>query len=237
MDAATRLNLIDFLFTENGVIASTLENNACKHFQCPREKLDGILDEECVDSFIDLWENVYLHILPNFFGMVYSLEKYNPNIQLRKKFLIHFRDKVLVRVFSEVNYFGRNVPILYPILFAIDIQTMSNTKGYWKFKTLMNRLMGTEIINPRRLTVLSDDQDFLTPLPILPSRVSANLRFNRQTSEIAISTVSVSTSHARQTSLNETNKERSGTLPSPKRSVHFVDEIEDDFDDETTVHV
>ena len=56
------------------MIASTLENNACKHFQCPREELDGILDEECVDLFIDLWENIYLHILPNFFGMVYSLE-------------------------------------------------------------------------------------------------------------------------------------------------------------------
>uniref|UniRef100_A0AC34GEM8 Uncharacterized protein n=1 Tax=Panagrolaimus sp. ES5 TaxID=591445 RepID=A0AC34GEM8_9BILA len=90
----------------------------------------------------------------------------------------------------------------------------------------------------RRLTVLSDDQDFLTPLPILAPRVATNLRFNRQQSEIAISTVTTSTSHARQTSLNETNnKERSGTLPSPKRSVHFVDEIEDDFDDETTVHV
>jgi hypothetical protein len=131
----------------------------------------------------------------------------------------------------------RNVPLLYPLLFAIDIQTMSNTKNYWKFKTLMNKLMGIEVTNPRRLTVLSDDQDFLSPLPNLRRRGSSKT-LNRQISEIAIpTTVPPTTNHARQTSLNETNnKERSSTL-SPKRSVHFVDEIEYDFDDTTTVEV
>ena len=69
-------------------------------------------------------------------------------------------------------------------------------------------------------------------------RVSSNLRLNRQISEIAISTtIPTSTNHARQTSLNETNKEQRSSTLSPKRSVHFVDEIEYDFDDTTTVEV
>ncbi|KAE9548373.1 hypothetical protein FO519_008411, partial [Halicephalobus sp. NKZ332] len=155
MDDQKKLELIDFLFAPNGVLPSTLENNACKHFECSSEELDGVLDYDTLETLLSLWEKIHQQILPNFVAMVYPLEKYDRRLQLRKKFLTFFRDKVLVKILSSLDFNPKNFQ-LFPLLFVIDIQTMNNSSRYWEFKDLMNKLLGTKLKISRKISILSE---------------------------------------------------------------------------------
>ncbi|KAH7697414.1 hypothetical protein AAVH_35504 [Aphelenchoides avenae] len=77
LDDVAKTALIDFLASEDGAIASTLGNNACKHFNCSTEELEYVLDEENVDSLVELWNRTYTLILPTIYGMLYPLEVYS----------------------------------------------------------------------------------------------------------------------------------------------------------------
>ncbi|KAH7704365.1 hypothetical protein AAVH_28441 [Aphelenchoides avenae] len=82
LDDVAKTALIDFLASEDGAIASTLGNNACKHFNCSTEELEYVLDEENVDSLVELWHRTYTLILPTIYGMLYPLE--GPQAKLKK---------------------------------------------------------------------------------------------------------------------------------------------------------
>ena len=65
---------------QNGVLPSTLENDACKFFECSSDELDGLIDYDTIEVLLSFWEKIYQQILPNFIAMVYPLEVRNSKI-------------------------------------------------------------------------------------------------------------------------------------------------------------
>ncbi|KAI1727024.1 hypothetical protein Ddc_04306 [Ditylenchus destructor] len=148
----TKTKLIDFIASMQGAIASTLENNACKQFNCAPDDLESMFNadvdmEEVLEKLFQLWDALLHQIVPNTFGMLYPLEQFDASFGVKRTVLIHFRDRVLVRLFCRFN-----PPLelcvlnkwrkLFSIFSTIDMETKNDSSFEYKlFEKLFLRLV------------------------------------------------------------------------------------------------
>uniref|UniRef100_A0A914HJ10 Uncharacterized protein n=1 Tax=Globodera rostochiensis TaxID=31243 RepID=A0A914HJ10_GLORO len=105
-----KLELIDFLASkEQGAIALTLENNACKMFNCTPSELPLVSNhhqtkKHFLSKLSELF-NIALHkSIPTVFAMLFPLQQFDSNFKIRKIIFHHFRDRVLIRLLANFEF-------------------------------------------------------------------------------------------------------------------------------------
>uniref|UniRef100_A0A7E4VIE2 CLASP_N domain-containing protein n=1 Tax=Panagrellus redivivus TaxID=6233 RepID=A0A7E4VIE2_PANRE len=177
--------------------------------------------------------------------MLYGLQTTNLNI--RRQFLGILRDRVVVRLLANLGPVAdkRVRQLLFPVLFALDVQTLDNSSRYWHFKKLMCSIMGVKVRSAGRSFLATPIKaaavDETAPCQPMRTLRSVPRALNRRSSEAVLSgTVEKRSSvflPSRQTSWNlmASVQETASATTSPttmrKRSVHWFDdngEISDD---------
>jgi hypothetical protein len=138
MDTNERASLLDFLVSEDGAIASTMENNACKHFNCSPEELEFVLEADNFETLKELWMKFYSQTLPTLFAMLYPLEQFDGGFSVRRAMLTYFRNKVLIPVLKFVK-FTRKASVLRQMLLTVGFDTKDNTTECETFDRIVKR--------------------------------------------------------------------------------------------------
>ncbi|KAL3082948.1 hypothetical protein niasHS_010750 [Heterodera schachtii] len=154
-----KMELIDFIASEeHGAIALTLENNACKMFNCSPSELPLVSSnyktkKHFLSELCELFTTSLCQSIPTLFAMLYPLQHFNPNFQIRKIILRHFRDRVLIRLLANFE-FGRELfkedaqleRVLGHMFGLINIEFCDEIEGNKSFDRIYAKFLGNNEI-------------------------------------------------------------------------------------------
>uniref|UniRef100_A0A915AZW1 Uncharacterized protein n=1 Tax=Parascaris univalens TaxID=6257 RepID=A0A915AZW1_PARUN len=137
MDNLQKTKIADFL-TQTAV-AAAMENNACKVFECATDELDKALNEENVALLAALWERTHTEIIPTMQATLYPLKAFDASFDIRREILKAFRDRVLLRILSDVQFELRS---LRSMICSVSFATADESVEFERFSEIADRILG-----------------------------------------------------------------------------------------------